>query len=269
MSDEEQTGANRRRRRGDHANSSVHHAEQQDTDWSEDPLLKPMQVLEWWDKTQVRVVLQQKCVIRNGKHKLPEKPFFSANYWDVEASGYGMGVGRISGADQRVEQGMINAILDILAFAVQPEYAIARGANVPTQDQRRRLGGIRMVDGTDASKAVALVPQPRVPPDGWRAIQAVVGSSEGATGADQATVQGVLPDAAARALRHRRRMLKPRRQVDCKAPSNDSSTVFFALLKFPLSDGEGADADSGNPRPHRRAQQRPCCGLWRLHGDQR
>jgi hypothetical protein len=88
---------------------------------------------------------------------------------------------------------MINAILDILAFAVQPEYAIARGANVPTQDQRRRLGGIRMVDGNDATKAIALVPQPVVPPDGWRAIQAVVGSSEGATGADQATVQGVLP----------------------------------------------------------------------------
>lgn len=193
MSDEEQTEPIDGAEEAMHANSSVHHAEQQDTDWSEDPLLKPMQVLEWWDKTQVRVVLQQKCVIRNGKHKLPEKPFLSANYWDVEASGYGMGVGRISGADQRVEQGMINAILDILAFAVQPEYAIARGANVPTQDQRRRLGGIRMVDGTDASKAVALVPQPQVPPDGWRAIQAVVGSSEGATGADQATVQGVLP----------------------------------------------------------------------------
>ena len=175
------------------ASTNVHHAALPDEDFSEDPLQKPMQVLEWWDKGQVRVVLQQKCVIRNGKHKLPEKPFLSANYWDIENSGFGMGVGRISGADQRVEQGLINAILDILAFAVQPEYAIARGANVPTQDQRRRLGGIRMVDGADATKAVALVPQPQPPPDAWRAIQAAIGSSEGATGADQATVQGVLP----------------------------------------------------------------------------
>jgi len=175
------------------ANTSIHHAAQSDEDFSEDPLMKPMQVLEWWDKGQCRVALQKKCVIRNKPHALPDKPFFSANYWDIDNAGYGMGVGRIAGADQRVEQGMLNALLDILAFAVQPEYAVARGANVPTQDQRRRLGGIRMVDGNDATKAIALVSQPQVPPDAWRAIQAVIGSSEGATGADQATVQGSIP----------------------------------------------------------------------------
>jgi len=175
------------------ANTSVHHAAQRDEDFSEDPLLKPMQALEWWDRGQCRVVLQKKCVIRNKPHCLPDKPFFSANYWDIDNAGYGMGVGRIAGADQRVEQGMLNALLDILAFAVQPEYAVARGANVPTQDQRRRLGGIRLVDGNDATKAISLVSQPQVPPDAWRAIQAVIGSSEGATGADQATVQGSIP----------------------------------------------------------------------------
>ena len=175
------------------ANTSVHHAERQDWEWSEDPLKKPLQCLEWWDGGQVRSVLQKKVVIRNGQHKLGEKPFLACNYWDIDNAGYGMGVGRIAGADQRVEQGMLNALLDILAFAVQPEYAVARGANVPTQDQRRRLGGIRMVDGNDATKAIALVSQPQVPPDAWRAIQAVVASSEGATGADQATVQGSIP----------------------------------------------------------------------------
>jgi hypothetical protein len=176
------------------SNTSIFQAALPNQDLSEDPLLKPMEILEWWDKTQVRVVLQRKCVIRNNKHKLPDKPFFSANYWDIENSGYGLGVGRISGADQRCEQGVLNAIVDILAFAVQPEYAIARGANVPTQDQRRRLGGIRLVDGDDATRAVALVPQPQVPADAWRVIQSVIGSSEGASGADQASVQGSLPD---------------------------------------------------------------------------
>jgi hypothetical protein len=175
------------------SNTSVHHAQRPDDDTSEDPLLKPLQVLEWWDKTQVRVVLQQKCVIRNGPHKMPDKPFFSANYWDIDNSGYGLSVGRISGSDQRVSQGMVNAILDILAFSVQPEYAVARGANVPTQDLRRRLGGIRMVDGADATRAIALVPQPQVPGDAWRAIAESISSSEAATGADQASVQGTLP----------------------------------------------------------------------------
>ena len=175
------------------ANSSIHHAAREDFDFSEDPLLQPMEILEWWSETDVRVVLQKKVVLRNGPHRMPDKPFFAANYWDIENAGYGMGVGRIAGADQRVEQGMINAILDILAFAVNPEYTILRGAQVPTQDQRRRLGGIRVVEGPDASRAISLVQQPQVPADAWRAIQAAISSSEGATGADQASVQGSLP----------------------------------------------------------------------------
>lgn len=175
------------------ANTSVHHAERQDFEWSEDPLQKPLQVLEWWNDTDVRTVLQRKVVIRNAKHKMGEKPFFSANYWNIDNSGYGMGVGRLAGADQRAEQGLINAALDILAYAVQPEYAIARGANVPTQDQRRRLGGIRMVDGTDATRAISLIAAPTPPPDVWRAIQAIIASSEDTTGADQASVQGSIP----------------------------------------------------------------------------
>ena len=175
------------------SNSSIHHAAREDFEYSEDPLLQPMEILEWWSETDVRVVLQKKVVLRNGPHRMPDKPFFAANYWDIENAGYGMGVGRIAGADQRVEQGMINAILDILAFAVNPEYTILRGANVPTQDQRRRLGGIRVVEGQDASRAISLVQQPQVPADAWRAIQAAISSSEGATGADQASVQGSLP----------------------------------------------------------------------------
>jgi hypothetical protein len=193
MSDEEQTKAENAVENALRANTSIFQAQRPDENFSEDPLQKPMQYLERWEEGEVKVVLQQKCVIRNGAHKLGMIPFLSSNYWDIEDAGYGMGVGRIAGADQRVEQGMLNAILDILAFAVQPEYAIARGANVPTQDLRRRLGGIRMVDGPDASKAIAMVPQPQVPPDSWKAIQASIASSEGATGADQASVQGTLP----------------------------------------------------------------------------
>jgi len=175
------------------SNPSVHHAAQEDEDYSEDPLLKPMQVLEWWSEKEVRTVLQQKVVIRNAKHTLGQIPYLSANFWNIENAGLGLGVGRIAGSDQRVDAGVTNAALDIIAFAVQPEYAIARGANVPTQDQRRRLGGIRLVDGADATKAVALVPQPVVPADAWRALQVSNMAADAATGADQAAVQGSLP----------------------------------------------------------------------------
>jgi hypothetical protein len=174
-------------------NVAVFHAAPSDEDFSEDPLEKPMQVLEWWSETQVRVVLQQKVVIRNGKHKLGCIPYVSSNFWNIENAGWGLGCGRIAGSDQRIDAGITNAALDIIAFAVQPETIVARGANVPTQDQRRRLGGIRLVDGTDATKAVMLVPQPQVPPDAWRCLQDSRGAANGATGADQAAVQGSLP----------------------------------------------------------------------------
>jgi hypothetical protein len=174
------------------SNITVHHAEREDFEWSEDPLMRPMQILEWWSDHQVRAVLQKKVVIRNGTHNLGHPPYLSANYWDIDNAGWGIGIGRISGSDQRVEQGLTNAALDIIAFAVQPEYAVSRGANVPTQDLRRRLGGIRVVDG-DARGAISLVQQPEVPPSVWAAIQAVVSTAETTTGADQATVQGTLP----------------------------------------------------------------------------
>lgn len=171
----------------------VHQAADDDTDFTADPLLKPMQLLEWSSDTEVRCVLQQKVVIRNGKHGCRTIPYLSANFWNIENAGWGMGVGRITGSDQRVDQGCVNAALDIIAFAVQPEYVVARGANVPTQDERRRLGGIRKVDGTDATRAVALVQQPQVPPDAWRAIQVSNMAGDAAVGADQAAMQGALP----------------------------------------------------------------------------
>lgn len=176
-------------------NAAIFHSAPPDQEFSEDPLLKPMQVLEWWSESKVYTVLQQKVVIRNTEHKLGCIPFISCNFWNIENASWGMGCGRIAGSDQRIDQGITNAALDIIAYAVQPETIIARGANVPTQDQRRRLGGIRLVDGTDATKAVMLVPQPQVPPDAWRALQQSQMTANNATGADQAAVQGSLPPA--------------------------------------------------------------------------
>jgi hypothetical protein len=175
------------------ANPQVFHAERPDTEWTIDPLEQPMQILEWWSEGHVRAVLQQKVVIRNGRHNLGRIPFLSANFWNIENSPIGLGCGRVAGSDQRIDQGITNAALDLIAFAVQPEYAIARGANVPTQEQRRRLGGIRLVDGNDATRAISLVPQPVVPADAWRVLQVSNMTADATVGADMASIQGALP----------------------------------------------------------------------------
>lgn len=159
---------------------------------SVDPLEQPLQVLTRWTGDHCMATLQGKVVIRNKPHGLPGLPFWSANFWNMFNAGYGMGVGRLSGSDQRLEQGATNAALDILSLAVQPDYIVSRGANAPTQAMRQRLGGITMVDG-DPTKAFSLKEQPRVPPEVWSTLQASQQSSESTTGSDQASVQGMLP----------------------------------------------------------------------------
>ena len=171
---------------------AIAHAQRRDETTSADPLEKPLHIVERWTKDRCQVVLQGKVVIRNDRHNMPTAPFWSANFWNMEDTGYGLGVGRIAGGDQRVDQGTINAALDIISFAVNPEYAVSRGANAPTSDMRRRLGGVRPVDGP-ANAAYSLIEQPKVPTDVWTVAQISAASSEGATGADQATVQGAMP----------------------------------------------------------------------------
>jgi len=57
------------------ANTSVHHAAQRDVDDSEDPLQKPMQVLEWWDKGQCRVSCRRNASSATSPTTSPTSPF--------------------------------------------------------------------------------------------------------------------------------------------------------------------------------------------------
>jgi hypothetical protein len=174
------------------ANTAVVHAEGRDQKTTEDPLEQPLRLDERWDKDRVITVLNGKLLIRNEEHKMGKIPFYSANWWNIQNSGFGLGVGRLVGADQRVEQGTMNAALDILAFGVNPQYARSRGANVLTQQIRSRLGGIVDVDGK-IDEAFKLIETPKVPAEAWTAIQVSKQSGESTTGADEAFSQGSLP----------------------------------------------------------------------------
>lgn len=173
--------------------NATHHAELPDVQTSIDPLEHPLQIIERWTPTRVYVVLQGKVVIRkDDDHGLPAIPFLSSNFWNIQNSGYGLGVGRIIGSDQRIEQGVTNAALDMVSFAVQPGYVSSRGANAPTDGIRNRLGNITPVDGP-VEQAFRLIEQPKVPQEVWTTLQASKAASESATGADTAMVQGVMP----------------------------------------------------------------------------
>jgi hypothetical protein len=187
----------------------VHHAQGEDQPGSDDPLERPIQMLERWDRGNVYAVLcpdggDRGVLIRNEAHDLPFLPFFSANFWNIPGAGYGLGVGRLAGSDQRIEKGLTDAVLDILSMAVNPMYARDRGANAPTQQIRQRLGGIVDVDtkpNQSVRDAFGIIELPKTPPEAFTVLQAAAQSAQSTTGADEAFTQGNLPGRGSSAAR--------------------------------------------------------------------
>jgi hypothetical protein len=156
---------------------------------SVDPYKQPLKVVERWDCDKVGTLVQDKKMIRNEANPFGKIPFYSSHWWRIPKSFYSLGIGNLVGQDQRVQQGLRNAALNLLGLAVNPNYLRSRGANVPTQQIRQRRGGIIDVDGPVA-EAFKILEIPKVPPEVWTALQNSEMESESASGADQRLVQG-------------------------------------------------------------------------------
>ena len=126
-----------------------------------DPFNEPLEVLERWDKEKCYVVLQQKLVICNSDNPYGEIPFFSVNFLDVPESFWGMGLGKLIGADQRLQQGVTNTALDNMALNLQGVFTIVRGKTIPTQSIRIAPG--RMINVENKDDITPLMRTPGVP----------------------------------------------------------------------------------------------------------
>lgn len=113
---------------------------------TEDPFEKPLEVLERWDNEKVIIVVQQKKVICNAKNPYGCIPFFSINWWDIPSAFYGLGMGRIIGSEQRLQQGIVNTWLDNTALNLAGVYVRKRGRSIPTQSIRIHPGRVFEVD---------------------------------------------------------------------------------------------------------------------------
>lgn len=172
-----------------HVTGIVHHSLDMNVTVGPDPLMKKLEILEYWDKNRKILVLNRRKVIYTGENEFKQIPFLSANWWNRPKAFYGMGLGLIVGQNQRVDQGTINAILKILSFGVNPLYLRARNANSPTQMIRSGIGRILTVDGK-VDEAYKLMETPRVPAEVWAALQESEKATESASGADAQLVQG-------------------------------------------------------------------------------
>ena len=176
--------------------SMVIHAEGKFKQTQVDPLTTPLMMLEQWDRRTVKTVLVyegRKLTIRNEPHEFDSLLHPTATWWPIDNSGYGMGIGRINSSDQRINQGVINESLKMIAYPFNAPLMVPRGENAPTQNVIARMGGFLQVDvppGGDVRKSMAFLETPVVPPDAWKMLELSQKGGEELSGASAQAQQG-------------------------------------------------------------------------------
>ena len=176
--------------------SMVVHAEANYRQTDIDPLKAPLMLLEQWDKRTVKTILVydgRRLCIRNEEHGFESLIHPTATWWPIDNAGYGMGIGRLNGSDQRINQGVINECLKMIAYPFNAPVLVARGANAPTQNVITRTGGFWQVDvppGGDVQKAAVFMKMPEVPADAWKMLEFSQKGGEELSGASAQAQQG-------------------------------------------------------------------------------
>lgn len=180
--------------------------ENRQTSWS--PLDKPLMLIERTSADHIMTLLVyegRKLLIRNEEHSDEEITHTTCNFWNIDNSGYGIGLGRLVGPDQRINTGVLNECLKMIAYPFNAPVMIPRGMNAPTQNVLSRLGGFWAVDMppgvSDVRRAAAFMEMPPVPPAAFEMLQQSQSSANDVSGANAPMMQGNLQSAGSTALR--------------------------------------------------------------------
>lgn len=187
-----------------HEGSVVTHAEARSTNTTADPTAHPMLMLERHDGTTVMTGLIAQgrvMVIRNEPHNLARIPHFTANWRSKLNSGWGIGMGKLVGGDQRIEQGTLDHALNLLAYQFNPAILHLMGQNTPTGNRMIRAGGFYAVAGDDVRKGMGIMEMPKIPGEAWQMIQYAKSSGQETSGADATFMQGQLQGKGSSAAR--------------------------------------------------------------------
>jgi hypothetical protein len=155
---------------------------------TEDPFNQPLELIERWDNQRYILVLQRKLVIANTRNYFNEIPFFSIGWWDVPNAFWSMGLAKTIGNEQRLQMGIVNTWLDMLAIMLNGVYTRVKGQSVPTQNLRVSPGKI-----IDIDKENALMPlqRPQPIPETMQALSMSQARVEQTSGASEFATQGV------------------------------------------------------------------------------
>jgi hypothetical protein len=180
--------------------SVVIHAAGENVQASTNPFQKPLMKIAYWGEQDVIEILcyeGRRKTIRNEEHGLGDHAAgYTANWVNIENSGYGFGIGRYNAGDQRMSQGVLNEVLRMIAFPMNaPILYDNAGGNAPTQNVIAGLGLMLGVDtgpSHDLNKAMKFMEMPQIPADAWKIYQLAMQGGEDLVGANQATMQGQL-----------------------------------------------------------------------------
>lgn len=101
---------------------------------SVDPLMKPLEYIEYWTEDHVIGILQRKLVIRLGENEWNEAPALTCAFIDVLGSAWGFGVARLLAGEQRFQAGVANSWIDSLALVLNPVFQALKGVGPGTQN---------------------------------------------------------------------------------------------------------------------------------------
>jgi hypothetical protein len=179
-------------------NTTVLHAGGPETNASANPFEKPMMKLAYWTCERVVEMLVYEGrfkVIRNEAHELGDHALgYTANWWNIKSSLYGLGIGRINAGDQRMNQGVLNEVLKMIAYWTNcPLLYNTADGNAPTQNVVMGLGtmwGINAPPGTDVRKVLAYAEKPTIPAEAWKIMDMALRGGEDEVGANAGAMQG-------------------------------------------------------------------------------
>jgi len=155
---------------------------------TEDPFEQPLEVLERWDNGKCIAILNKKIVICNDMNPYGEIPFLSVGWWDVPEAFWSMGLAKVIGAEQRLQQGLTNLYLDNASLNLNGVYTRVRGKSIPTQSIRVSPGKIVDVDNKDDFRVLERLP---AVPEADRHISMSESRAERTSGVSDPGMQGV------------------------------------------------------------------------------
>jgi hypothetical protein len=223
----------------------VMHAEGEHKQVSADPFLRPMMKIARWTEGRVTEILVpyigRMKTIRNGPHDLGDHALgYSGNWWNIDNSVYGMGVGRLNAGDQRMDQGVLNEVLKMIAFPMNaPILYDNSGGNSPTQNVVHGMGNFWGIDasksGGDVNKAMSWMKgYPEPPADAWKVYLLGKDGGEDLVGANSTTMQGNLGGPGSSAMRTAAGVQRVGSKADDNVadPINQVETVLERWLQF-------------------------------------